>query len=133
MNTRFKKGDIVVSKGFTLNKKFSPFRVVNAVVKKTSLIHVDNNRFPTQENDYRKVKDIDYITDAIIKDSIKLLHSTDDPNQHISSVSGEPKQGYNSDTKAYVSAYKMCYNYGGEWVIYKCNVCDKFHIGKELE
>lgn len=140
MEHNFKKGDIVISDGFKLNSHFSPFwevskfstRISNRKKKKQHILTFKGGHFTMNAECYRLATEEDYLLYDKIKKSVKTIE-TDDETQHISSVSGEEKLKYKDELHAYRAAFRMCYKEGGEWVVYKCTVCDEWHIGKDKQ
>lgn len=141
--TTFNEGDIVVSKGFAINDDCTPFRTVSKfVIRKTvknpkskkGFVYFNTACKDYESNNYRLATDEDYKTHERISKTITYLpNGSDDKNQHISSFDGNEKIQHIDEVEAYKSAYRMSLKNGGKWLIYQCNVCKKFHIGKNLE
>lgn len=66
-----------------------------------------------------------------LDNSIQFVSNYSDRNEHFTGRNiRKEKNKYKNLRSAFAAAHALVERYGGNWVIYKCSICDNYHFGK---
>ena len=131
------KGDIATSASFGLSGRQLPFRkVTDSVINRNGihLIRLEGDVNFSVASDFKVADTNGFIQYEELKTRVKYLENSNDENQHISSITKEPKVQLKSEERAFKAAMLRALKQPDDnWVFYKCKECGFFHVGKNLE